>query len=221
VCWASLGAPVGRHGVLFATIGSAIAKPKTARSDRRPRRASSFCVLCFEAFHDALGDEGGDVAAETEDALDESGADVGVLFRRHHEEGFELGVELAVHHGHLELVLVVGDGADAAEDGGCALLAGEVDQEAVEGGDGDVADGGDGFGDHLETLGDGEERGAFLGVAEDGDDELVDDFGAAGNQVEMAVGERVEGAGVDGLDGMHATPAYLLGVAAEAKLVRV
>jgi len=86
-----------------------------------------------------------------------------------HEEGFEVGVELAVHHGHGELVLVVGDGANAAQDGLGVLGVTEVDEQAVEGGDGDVleAGGGDGFGDHLHALFDGEERGAFVGVAQD------------------------------------------------------
>ena len=64
-------------------------------------------------------------------------------------------------------------------------------------------DGGDGFGDHLCALGDGEEGDAFVGVAEDGDDQLVDDAGAALDEVEMAVGEGIECAGIDCLDEFH------------------
>ena len=157
----------------------------------------------MEALHDDRGNEGGDVAAELEDALDEAGRDVGVLLRGLEEDGFEIGVEVAVHHGHLKLVLVVGDGADATDDCGGRLLAGKVDEEAVEGGDGDVAEAFCTVCEHLGPLFRGEEALAFRAVFKDGDDEGVEEPGAAGYNVEVTVVGRVEGAWIDGADGRH------------------
>ena len=50
-----------------------------------------------------------------------------------------VAAQLAVHERHLELVLEVRDGADAAHDAVGALARDEVDGEAVEGHDAEVA----------------------------------------------------------------------------------
>ena len=68
-----------------------------------------------------------------------------------------------------------------------ALLAGEVDEEAVEGGDGDVAEFGGAFREHGDALFDREER-VLGGIAQDGNDQVVEDFRGARDQVEVAVG---------------------------------
>ena len=50
----------------------------------------------------------------------------------HQEDAVDAGREAPVHVGELELVLEVGEGAQAAHDHGGALLPAEVDQEAPE-----------------------------------------------------------------------------------------
>ena len=53
---------------------------------------------------------------------------------------------------------------------------------------------------HLHALFDGEER-ILDRVDEDGDGEVVKELGAALDQVHVAVGGRVEGAGIEGFNG--------------------
>ena len=77
------------------------------------------------------------------------------------------------------------------------LLAREVDHEAVEGGDGDVAEGAGGFLEHFHAFFDGEE-GILDRVDEDADGEVFEELGAALNEVDVTVGGRVEGAGIEG-----------------------
>ena len=159
---------------------------------------------------DARGDEAVDVAAEADDFFDEAGADEGEGFAGQEEDGFDFGTEAAVHEGHLEFVFVVGDGADAADDEAGAAAGGVVGEQAVEGFDADVFAAGEGFADHFGALVDGEQGGLGF-VAENGDDEVIDDAGGAADDVEVAVGEGVEGSGVDGdqsrlLGGWHNDP---------------
>ncbi len=141
-------------------------------------------------------------AAQTENLLDEAGADVGILFGGHHEDGFKLRGQAAVHQCHLEFVFVITDGADAAQDGLGTLLAGKLDQEAVKGFHGDVSELMGGFAEHFDAIF-GWKKGLFFSVVEDGDDEMVEDLGATGDQVEMAVGRRVEAPRVDGANSVH------------------
>ena len=161
-----------------------------------------------KALEDVGGDEAGDVTAEAEDLLEHTGADEGVAAGGLEEDGFDIRGEAAVHEGHLELVLVVGDGADAAQDGGAAEGAGEVDHEPVKSGDGDVVEGGGGFAEHLGALFDGEE-GIFDRVDEDGDGEVLKEERAALDQVDVAVCRRVKGSGIKGFDG-HRTSKGIL-----------
>ena len=55
-------------------------------------------------------------AAEPEHFLDQPRAGVGVLLGRHQEHRFEIVIETPVHQRHLELVLEVGDRAQAADE---------------------------------------------------------------------------------------------------------
>src|SRR4051794_28442128 len=55
--------------------------------------------------------------AKAKNLFDQPGAQIGISFRGHHEHGFQLRLQFAVHQGHLQLILVIADGADAAQHG--------------------------------------------------------------------------------------------------------
>jgi hypothetical protein len=146
-------------------------------------------------------DEAGDVAAEARDLLDEARGDELVVLAGHQEDGLDGRVEAVVHAGHLELVVEIADGAEAADDHGRVDAAGEVDEQAVEALDLDLGAGalGDGGGlgaDELDAFLE-REHGALAGIDGDADDQAVNEPGGAGDDVHVAVGDRVEGAGVD------------------------
>lgn len=145
---------------------------------------------------DVGGDEEGDVAAVAGDLFDEGGADVAVLLVGHDEDGFELGVEVPVHEGHVVFELEVGDGAETADDGGGVDGFGEVDEEAIEDGGGDVGELGDVALDHLEAFLGGEE-GGLAGAGGDGDGDFGEEFGGAAKDVEVSAGDGVEGSWID------------------------
>ena len=96
-------------------------------------------------------------------------------------------------------MLVIGDGANAAQHSGGAEVARELNHEAVEGGDGDVAQGAGGFSEHLDTFFEGEE-GILDRVFKNGDGEMFEELGAALDEVDVPVGGRVEGPGIEGFD---------------------
>ena len=75
-------------------------------------------------------------------------------------------------------------------------------EQTVEYVDFDAAPAARDLAEHFDTLGDGEERLLF-GVFEHGDDDEVEHLFAALDEVEVAVGDRVKGAGVDGDGGFH------------------
>ncbi len=83
------------------------------------------------------------------------------------------GREAAIHEGHLQFVLVVGNGADAAHDDTGSALGCVVHQQAVEGNYFGIGDALDHFLQHFDAFFDAEERLLFV-VAQDGDDELVE-----------------------------------------------
>src|SRR5206468_1326174 len=77
------------------------------------------------------------------------------------------------------------------------VLAAVVDDQALEGLDDDVRVGGGALDQHLAPLVDREQARLRL-VDEDGDDDLVVQRGAPADDVEVAVGDRIEGAGAQG-----------------------
>ena len=134
--------------------------------------------------------EGGDLA-------DEAGAGVGEAAAGDDEGGLEPG-DLAVGDGLLDLVLEVGEVADAAEKGGGADRRGVVDREAGERGDADGGGVGLGGDDlvgkrlgHLDAFFEGEEL-CLAGVVPHGDDELVEEVTTPADHVEVAEGDGVE-----------------------------
>ena len=62
-----------------------------------------------------------------------------------------------------------------------------------------------------------EERGVFLGIAGDGDDQVVEELAAPVNQVEVPVGDRIERTGVDGSDLFQCASAVNLRLAPESR----
>src|SRR5712691_9826333 len=142
-----------------------------------------------------------DVAAERADLLDEAGGDELVAVGRHQEHSLDARVEPGVHPGHLELVFEIRDRAQPANDDAGADRLGEMHQERVERRYLDpigaavfevvhlVAD-------DLDPLVGREQRPLGV-VAGDPDHQMVDDVQGAPNDVAMAVGNRVEGAGID------------------------
>src|SRR6185437_9483736 len=97
----------------------------------RNRRARHFFLL--QPLHHHGWHQRGDIATQLKHALDQPRADIRVLLRRHHEQRLELRVQLAVHHRHLEFILVIRDSADAADYGLRSLRARKVHQQSVEG----------------------------------------------------------------------------------------
>lgn len=142
-------------------------------------------------------DEEVDLAAEASNFFDEARGDVGQLFAGHEEDGFEVGLEFAIHEGELKLELEVGDGAETANEGDGFLFAGEVDEETVEWHDADVGEvAGDGA-DEVDAFVEGEEA-LFVVFAGDADDDFVEEAGGAFEDIEVTVGDGVKTSGVDG-----------------------
>jgi hypothetical protein len=77
------------------------------------------------------------------------------------------------------------------------VRAAVVDEQALEAVDGDVRQVGDGVAQQLHALVDGEQA-RLAGVHQHGDDELVVEAGRPGDDVDVPVGDRVEGSGADG-----------------------
>jgi hypothetical protein len=111
------------------------------------------------------------------------------------EDGLDLRGQAAVHQSHLELVFVVGDGADAAQHCLGSLLARELHHQPVEGGDRDVGQRTGDLSEHLDALLHGEQR-ILARIVEDGDGEVAKELGTARDEINVAVGRRVEGAGI-------------------------
>src|SRR5579883_2422336 len=93
--------------------------------------------------------------------LHQTRADISERLSRHHENRFQVGFKFAIHQRHLEFVLIVRKGADAAQNGARLFLAGIIHQEPAESIHGDV---GDLLGcslQHVDALIDGEKRFLF------------------------------------------------------------
>src|SRR5499426_3639571 len=154
-------------------------------------------VLLGESLLDDRRHHAGYRRAEAGDFLDQPRRDVRVLLVWHQEHGLHGAAQLPVHQRHLELVLEIGDGADAPHDAVGALARDQVDQQSVEGHDAKVAEVRGGVVDHLEPLLHREER-LLRRIGDDRDDELVEDLQAALDDIDVAVVDRIEHAWIDG-----------------------
>src|SRR5215218_3797179 len=124
----------------------------------------------------------GQVATESGQLLDPAGAEEAVLRRGHQVGALDVGSELAVELVHLELVLEVGDRAQSLDDRTGAVVAGEVDEQVVEGLHFDVAEVGDLRLDEAHALLGREERLLLADrQIDDTDDHAIEDGGGAGD----------------------------------------
>ena len=107
------------------------------------------------------------------------------------------GASVPVQVVHLELVLEVGDHAQALDDHLRVPAAGEVDDELLEHVDLDVRDARERVLDELDPHLDREQRRLVLRAADDADDDAVEDARRARDHVDVAVRDGVVGAGAD------------------------
>src|SRR5215467_3977002 len=125
------------------------------------------------------------------------GAQVAVGFSWQHKDGLQPRLELPVHQRHLQFVFVVRDGANAAQNHAGATFARVVHEQSVKNVHLDARPSVRHFAQHLYALGNAEQRLLFR-VSQHGHDQQVKHFLAALDQVEVAVGHRVKGAGING-----------------------
>src|SRR3989454_3352121 len=154
-------------------------------------------VLLRQSLLDDRRHHAGHRRSEAGDFLDQPRRDVRVLLVRHQEHRLDGGPELAVHQRHLELVLEIRHGADPAHDAVGALARHQVDQQAVERDDPEIAQIRGRVVDHLQPLLHREER-RLGGVGDDRDDQLVEDLETTLDHVHVPVVDRIEHAGIDG-----------------------
>jgi len=98
---------------------------------------------------------------------------------------------VAVHVGHLQLVLEVCDRAQAAQHHLDVLAAAVVHQETIERVDLDARLGAHGFADHVDAFLHAEQR-LLLGVGEHRDDQAIDHHQTTFDDAQVTVGDRVE-----------------------------
>jgi len=110
---------------------------------------------------------------------------------RHKENGFDFGREASIHERHLEFVLVVGDGANATHDDAGSALGRVADQQAVERNYFDIGAAVHHFVEHFDALFDSEKRLLFV-VAQDSDDELVEECRRSVDEIQVTAGDGVE-----------------------------
>lgn len=149
-----------------------------------------------EAADDLGGEESFELlglSAEGGDLFDEGGGGEAEVFAGHDEDGFD-GGDLSVGEGDAELVVEVGEVSEPAENGGGIAFFDELDGETFVGFDGDVGEALGESSEELEAFVDGEEEFLF-GVDADGDDELVEEFSAAVNDIDMTKRRGVKSAG--------------------------
>jgi hypothetical protein len=161
--------------------------------------ASDFSHAADEALGHVEWDQAVHLAAEADYLFHQARTDERISTCRLQEYSFDLWGETPVHQGHLELIFVVGDGADATQDGRGPALASEIDHQPFEGGDGDIAQLTSRFLEHLDPLVDSEER-VFDRVIEDSDGKMLEELGSASDQIQMSVGRRIKGPWIDGSD---------------------
>jgi len=64
--------------------------------------------------------------------FDQTRANVGIFFSRHHENSFQPGLQTTVHQSHLQLVLIIGYRANTPDDGVGVSLSRVLDHQSGE-----------------------------------------------------------------------------------------
>ena len=151
----------------------------------------------------------GDIAGEGGNLAHEGAGDELELVARRQEHGLDVGHQLSVHAGHLELVLEVADGAQTAHHDLAALIDHEIAQQAAET-------------DITSTFGYlaassvaiwsrsvDREHGPLVVAFGDGEDQPLEQAAGPAHQVFVTERHGVEGAGVHGGQSGHRGHAHL------------
>src|SRR5581483_4674200 len=153
-----------------------------------------------QAARDGRGHQLLDVSAERGDLLHAARGDEAHLGARHHVDGLDVGRERAVELVHLEFPFEVRDHAQPLHDHARVPATREVDDELLEDVDLDVVEVMHGVLHERDALLDREHRHLVLRLADDPDDDAVEDLRRARDHVDVAVRHGVVGAWADGSD---------------------
>jgi len=157
---------------------------------------------------DAPGDEGcGLGELMPGDVLHEAGGGNELVLARHQDDRLDLRGHQPIGMGQVEFELEIAEFTKAADDGGCLVLAGEFDRQAIEFEDLDVTDALAGLAGHAEALLDVEPR-VLAVTGSYGDDDFIEEARGSAEDVQVPQRDRVKGAGVDGdaLEAGHRFP---------------
>src|SRR6266516_2205680 len=195
-----------RSGCVVTSRGSSRASqrvPQRApaseeRSEERsgaPRRGARSCFVAAlgsldESLEDGRRDESGDVTAPSGDVLDQARRQEAVLGVGGHEQGVDTR-QAPVHLRHLQLVVEVAHGPKTLDDHRDVVGLAVVDGEAAERVDANLRELAGRLLQHRDALVHGEQPG-LVAVDEHGDDDLVVQARGTFDDVEVAVGHRVE-----------------------------
>lgn len=160
----------------------------------------------MEPLLDHERDKIADASAQGEDFFDEAGAQKSVFDAGHHEDSFDGGVDLLVHEGHLEFILEVGNSSETSDDDTGIVFLGELDQQAAKGPDLDMGVVLEDLADDLDPLSRGKE-GFLFGIFQNGDQNMGKELLSPENDIDMAVGDRVERTRID-CSFFHGRPAF-------------
>src|SRR6478735_6187569 len=195
-------------GAKRVTGGVSPGGSERARAKRQTASGPALGEPRDELLAHGLGDQAAYVAPERRDLLDEARGDERVADGTGEEDGLDRG-EVRVHLRHRQLVLVVTGPAEALDDRHGPDLAAEVDDEPVEARHTHVGDARGGLAQHRDPFV-GREQPVLAHVDADGDDDLVEELGGTTDDVEVAVGHRVERPGAD--SATHGCPSFRLGL---------
>ena len=159
--------------------------------------------------------EGRDVAAHRGDLADQRRGDVARMRRGGEEDGPDLRRHRAVHAGHLYLVFEIGGVAEAADEDRGARLPRRVDDQPVEGDGRDAVPAPSrrsafAMSPIIAIRSSSEKSGVFDGWVPMATTTSSAMASAPGEDVDMAVGHGIEGAGVEG-DAGHVRAVFSTG----------
>ena len=140
--------------------------------------------------------ETGHIAAQARDLAHQRRRNEAVLLGRGQEQGLHLRDQVAVHAGQLELVFEIGHRAQAAQQHAGTDFLDEVRQQRIEAAHFHVRVMGHGLAGQLHAQLERQGR-ALAGAVGDADDQALEQRRGAVDQVDVTVGDRVEGAGID------------------------
>ena len=137
-------------------------------------------------------------ASQHGDFLDKVGTEKGEAQAGHHKKGFDIGIQFAVHQGHLEFVFEIGYGPEPPDDHIGILVLGEIDQQSLEIRYFHPFFMVENLTDHLDAIFDGEKRG-FFRIRQDSDNDSIEYLQCPVNDVHVSVCDGIEGTGIYGL----------------------